>query len=218
MLMPPKTVPIILISDYHASIIGQSLMISYNIYYSPIILNIFALYYARSRFCVRFERSSVQVRMRTVNDTSTHKSISQRCRRTRDDENLQELKRLALLEDDCDKWKEASKVGHSLKDLIDLQNVRPQVMEELMDLQEAIERSFNDSRKARIAGTTAIVTGLIIAITGFSLGFITLYASLGFTAIAVVLSAAGGLTTCGAEIGHLVSISKQAEEGGKNMS
>ena len=117
------------------------------------------------------------------------------------DDRKEELK--GLLDDD--KWQEASEVGHSLKELIDdyLQNVKPKAVAELTDLKEAIEKSYNDSRKARIAGTTATVTGSVIAITGFGLSFVTLGASLGLTVAGAVLAAAGGVTISGAEIGYL---------------
>lgn len=113
----------------------------------------------------------------------------------------EELKRLL----DDNEWHKASEIGRSLKELIDdyLQNVRPQAVGELTELKKIIERSYNDSRKARIAGTTATVTGSVIAITGFGLSFVTLGASLGLTIAGAVLAAAGGVTISGAEIGYL---------------
>ena len=136
-----------------------------------------------------------------TNDTPTHK-LGQKVKMSdSEDDRKGELKR--LLEDH--KWREASEVGHSLKELIDdyLQNVKPKAVVELTDLKKAIEKSYNDSRKARIAGTTATVTGSVIAITGFGLSFVTFGASLGLTVAGAVLAAAGGVTISGAEIGYL---------------
>ena len=132
--------------------------------------------------------------------------MSQDSVKDRDYEKLQEL-----LDDDT--WKE---VSDSLKKLIDnyLQKSGPhaQAVAELTELKEAIEKSYNDSRKARIAGTTATVIAIIITVAAFGLGFITLGASLGLTIIAAVLAAAGGVTIRGAEIGYfVVSRNKQKE-------
>ena len=115
---------------------------------------------------------------------------------------------------DDDEWKKASEVGYSLKELIDdyLNDVGLQAEAELTDLKEAIEKSYNDSRKARIAGTTATVTGSVIAITGFGLSFVTLGASLGLTVAGAVLAAAGGVTIGGAEIGYLAVSRKKLKE------
>lgn len=115
---------------------------------------------------------------------------------------------------DDDEWNEASEVGHSLKEMIDdyLQNAKPQAVAELTDLKEAIEKSYDDSRKARIAGTTATVTGSVIAITGFGLSFVTLGASLGLTVVGAVLAAAGGVTISGAEIGYLAVSRKKLKK------
>ena len=115
----------------------------------------------------------------------------------RDCEKLQEL-----LDDDT--WKEASEVGHALKELIDkyLQNSGPQAVAELTELKKAIEKSYNYSRNARIDGTIATVLAIIITVAAFGLGFITLGTSLGLTVIAAVLAAAGGVTIRGAEIGY----------------
>ena len=87
----------------------------------------------------------------------------------RDCEKLQEL-----LDDDT--WKEASEVGHALKELIDkyLQNSGPQAVAELTELKKAIEKSYNYSRNARIDGTIATVLAIIITVAAFGLGFITL--------------------------------------------
>ena len=128
----------------------------------------------------------------------------------RDCEKLQELL-------DDDEWKEASEMGHSLKELIDdyLQNVGPQAVAELIELKEAIEKSYNDSRKARTAGTIATVIAIIATVAAFGLGFITLGASLGLTVIAAVLAAAGGVTIRGAEIGYFVVSRNKLKEAEK---
>ena len=128
-------------------------------------------------------------------------------------EENEELKRLL----DDDEWKEASEIGYSLKELIDKyleKSVGPhaQAVAELTALKEAIEKSYNDSRKARIAGTTATVTGSVIAIAGFGLSFVTLGASLGLTVAGAVLAAAGGVTIGGAEIGYLAVSRKKLKE------
>ena len=122
----------------------------------------------------------------------------------------EELQRLL----DDSNWKEASEIGYSLKELIDkyLNDVGPQAVAELTELKRAIEKSYNDSRKARIAGTTATVTGSVIAIAGFGLSFVTLGASLGLTVAGAVLAAAGGVTIGGAEIGYLAVSRKKLKE------
>ena len=127
-----------------------------------------------------------------------------------EDGRKEELQRLL----DDYKWKEASEVGHSLKELINdyLNDVGFQAEIELTDLQKAVERSYNDSRKARIAGTTATITGSVIAIAGFGLSFVTLGASLGLTVAGAVLAAAGGVTIGGAEIGYLAVSRKKLKE------
>ena len=121
-----------------------------------------------------------------------------------------ELRRLL----DDDEFNEASEVGHSLKEMINdyLQNAKPQAVAELTDLKEAIEKSYDDSRKARIAGTTATVTGSVIAITEFGLSFVTLGASLGLTVFGAVLAAAGEVTISGAEIRYLVVSRKKLKK------
>ena len=118
-----------------------------------------------------------------------------------DDDRKDELKRLLDDED----WQVTSELGHSLKEMIDkfLQKVRPKTVAKLKALADAVEKSYDDSRKARIAGTTATVAGSTIAITGFGLSFFTLGASLGLTVAGAVLAAAGGVTIGGAEIGYL---------------
>ena len=115
--------------------------------------------------------------------------MSQDSVKDRDCEKLQEL-----LDDDT--WKEASDSLKTLKLKVDnyLQNSGPQAVTELTELKEAIEKSYSDSRKARIAGTMATVIAIIITVAAFGLGFISLGASLGLTVIAAVLAAAGGVT------------------------
>ena len=121
----------------------------------------------------------------------------------------EELRRLLDDED----FQKASEAGHSLKEIIDscINKVNGAV-KELTDLKKAVEKSYDDSRKARIAGTTATVTGSVIAITGFGLSFVTLGASLVLTVAGAVLAAAGGATIGGAEIGYLVVSRKKLKE------
>ena len=122
----------------------------------------------------------------------------------------EELKRLLDDED----WQETSELGHSLQEMIDnfLQKVRPNTLKELKGLMEAVEKSYDDSRKARIAGTTATIVGSTIAITGFGLSFFTLGASLGLTVAGAALAAAGGATIGGAEIGYLTVSRKKLKK------
>ena len=121
-----------------------------------------------------------------------------------------ELRR--LLEDD--NFKKASTYGYSLKEMIDdyVENVKPDTVAKLTGLKEAVEKSYNHSRKARIAGTTATITGSVIAITGFGLSFVTLGASLGLTVAGAALAAAGGVTIGGAEVGYLAVSRKKLKD------
>ena len=74
----------------------------------------------------------------------------------------------------------------------------------LQKLKAEVEDSYDKSRKARIGGTVGTVVGSAMAITGFGLSFVTFGTSLVFTVIGASLSAAGGLTLAGADIGYLV--------------
>ena len=115
---------------------------------------------------------------------------------------------------------QTSELGHTLYETIDyfLENVRPKTIKQLGELKAAVEKSYDDSRKARIAGTTATVTGSTIAIIGFGLGFVTLGTSLGLTVIGAALAAAGGVTIGGAEIGYLAVYRKKLKEAEKACS
>ena len=109
-----------------------------------------------------------------------------------------------------------SKTGLELKKAIEtfVSDVRNKTLDSLKALKEDVEKSYDDSRKARIAGTSATVTGSVLAIVGFGLSFVTFGASLGLGVAGSVLAVAGGVTIGGAEIGYFsVSRSKlkQAE-------
>ena len=108
-----------------------------------------------------------------------------------------------LLSDD--ELRETSKTRHELREMIDtfLREVKPQTVQHLDELIMAVEKSYDKSRKARIAGTVATITGSTLAIVGFGLSFATFGASLGLTAGGAALAAAGGVTIGGAEIGYL---------------
>ena len=114
---------------------------------------------------------------------------------------------------DDEDFQKASELGHSLTGKINecIKCVN-RAVKQLTELKEAVEKSYNDSRKARIAGTTATVTGSVIAITGFGLSFVTLGASLGLTVAGAVLAAAGGATIGGAEIGYLAVSRKKLKK------
>jgi hypothetical protein len=108
-----------------------------------------------------------------------------------------------LLSDD--EWQEATKTGRDLQEKTEifLKQVTPETIRHLEELIEAVEKSYDKSRKARIAGTSATIAGSTLAIVGFGLSFATFGASLGLTASGAVLAAAGGVTLGGAEIGYL---------------
>ena len=110
---------------------------------------------------------------------------------------------VSLLSDD--EWQETAKIGHDLQEMIEtfLEQVTPKTIQHLEELIEAVEKSYDKSRKARIAGTSATIAGSTLAIIGFGLSFVTFGASLGLTASGAVLAAAGGVTLGGAEIGYL---------------
>ena len=74
----------------------------------------------------------------------------------------------------------------------------------LKKLKKEVEESYDKSRKARIGGTVGTVVGSGLAITGFGLSFVTFGASLALTVIGATMSAAGGITLAGADIGYLV--------------
>lgn len=110
-----------------------------------------------------------------------------------------------LLSDD--ELRLTSEIGHSLKIAIDeflkIDGVRKTTLTKLEKLVEVVEKSYDNSRKARIAGTSATITGSAMTVLGFGLGFATIGASLGLTILGAVLLAAGGVTIGGAEIGYL---------------
>ena len=83
-------------------------------------------------------------------------------------------------------------------------STRETTLRNLKKLKREVEESYDKSRKALIGGTTGTVVGSALAITGFGLSFFTFGASLGFTVAGTVLSAAGGVTAAGADIGYLV--------------
>lgn len=87
-----------------------------------------------------------------------------------------------------------------------LLGVREVTLKNLRSFKEDIEMSYDKSRKARIGGTVATVSGSIISIVGFALAPVTFGASLGLSITGGVIAAAGGMTITGAEIGyHVVS-------------
>lgn len=80
---------------------------------------------------------------------------------------------------------------------------------ELRSLKRDIEESYDKSRKAKIGGTVATVTGSALGIVGFGLAFVTFGASLSLLVIGGVVGAAGGATVAGADIGYLVVSQKR---------
>ena len=81
---------------------------------------------------------------------------------------------------------------------------RKGTIQELADLKREIEDSYDKSRKAKIAGTTAAIAGSALGIAGFGLAFVTFGASLPLLIIGGVVGAAGGTTAAGADIGYTV--------------
>ena len=108
-----------------------------------------------------------------------------------------------LLSDD--EYQQTSKLGQELQEMIKtlLEQKTPEAMKQLEKLIEAVEKSYDRSRKAKIAGTSATIVGSTLAIIGFGLSFATFGASLGLSAGGAALAAAGGVTISGAEIGYL---------------
>ena len=108
-----------------------------------------------------------------------------------------------LLSDD--EYQQTSEVGQELQEMTKrfLEKQAPKTMQQLQELIKAVEKSYDKSRKARIAGTSATIVGSTLAIVGFGLSFATFGASLGLSAGGAALAAAGGVTISGAEIGYL---------------
>ena len=107
----------------------------------------------------------------------------------------------ALLQDP--QLQEAVQIGKELKSSIEsCLAVRDITLENLRKLKHNTEESYDKSRKARIGGTVATITGATIGIIGFGLSFVTFGASLGLTVAGGILAGAGGITIGGAEIGN----------------
>lgn len=79
-----------------------------------------------------------------------------------------------------------------------------QTKPELQSLKRDIEESYDKSRKAKIGGTVATVTGSTLGILGFGLAFVTFGASLPLLIIGGAMGVAGGVTAVGADIGYTV--------------
>ena len=98
---------------------------------------------------------------------------------------------------------DAIKAGTDLKQsLREALSSRKTTLANLRKMKQEVEESYDKSRKARIGGTTATITGSILTIIGFGLGFVTLGASLGLSIAGGLLAAAGGVIIAGAEIGY----------------
>ncbi len=85
-----------------------------------------------------------------------------------------------------------------------LEKRKKKTIQELVDMKKEIEDSYDKSRKAKIAGTTAAIAGSALGIAGFGLAFVTFGASLPLLIIGGVVGAAGGTTAAGADIGYTV--------------
>lgn len=72
----------------------------------------------------------------------------------------------------------------------------------LKKIQEEVEKSYDDSRKAKVAGSVVSIVGAATSIVGFILIPFTLGGSITLAVGGGVAAAAGGLTTAGAEIGY----------------
>ena len=99
-----------------------------------------------------------------------------------------------------------------------LLEMREVTLANLRSLREDIEKSYDKSRKARIAGTTATITGSVLGIVGFGLAFVTFGASLGVTIPGAILAASGGVTVAGAEIGYQVKSKGKLKEANRACS
>ena len=107
----------------------------------------------------------------------------------------------ALLQDP--QLQEAIQIGKDFKSSIEsCLAVRETTLENLRKLKRETEESYDKSRKARIGGTVATITGATIGIVGFGLSFVTFGASLGLTIAGGILAVGGGVTVSGAEIGN----------------
>ena len=109
----------------------------------------------------------------------------------------------ALLQDP--QLQEAAEIGEEFKSSIErCLTVRETTLKSLRKLKHETEESYDKSRKARIGGTVATITGATIGIIGFGLGFVT--AGIGLVVLGVtgaVIAGAGSVTVGGAEIGYL---------------
>ena len=117
-----------------------------------------------------------------------------------------------LLSDD--EYRLTSELGHTLYETIDnfIEKVRPETIKRLEEFAQAVEKSYDKSRKARIAGTSAAISGSVLAIVGFGLSFVTFGGSLGLAIAGATLAAAGGVTLGGAEVGYIVISQKKVRE------
>ena len=107
----------------------------------------------------------------------------------------------ALLQDP--QLQEAIQIGKEFKSSIEsCLAVRDITLENLRKLKHNTEESYDKSRKARIGGTVATITGATLGIVGFGLSFVTFGASLGLMVAGGIIAGAGGVTIGGAEIGN----------------
>ena len=79
---------------------------------------------------------------------------------------------------------------------------RKALIEKLKRYQKEVEESYDKSRKAYIAATSATITGSVAEIVGVALTPVTAGGSLGLTIAGGVISASGGVTMAGADLGY----------------
>ncbi|KAH3860777.1 hypothetical protein DPMN_023701 [Dreissena polymorpha] len=82
----------------------------------------------------------------------------------------------------------------------------------LQDVAREFHKSFQDAKKATIAGSTAGIVGGTLGAVGFGLSFFTFGASLILTAVGTGIAAAGGITAGGAAIGEGVRRKRTVEK------
>ena len=105
-------------------------------------------------------------------------------------------------------WEPFGIVDELEKELREALEIREKTTAELLSLKREIEESYDKSRKAKIGGAVAAVTGSALGILGFGLAFVTFGASLSLMVVGGAIGAAGGTTVVGADIGYTV-VSKE---------
>ena len=98
------------------------------------------------------------------------------------------------------------------KELLTALELRAHTEKSFEELIKEIEQSYDKSRKAKLGGTVATVTGSTMGIAGFGLAFVTLGASLPLLVAGAIIAGAGGTVIAGADIGYAIVSKRRMKE------